>query len=153
MALRTIRTQGDPVLAKNCRPVEKMTLRLRMLIGDMFETMYDAHGVGLAAPQVGNLRRIAVIDVDGENPYVFINPEIVEKEGITVSDEEFEKEMEENAKRYGMTVERLKEMLDERQLKQMREDIGIGKAADFIVDNAKETAAKKKKEDKKEEEA
>lgn len=78
--------------------------------------------------------------------------EIVEKEGITVSDEEFEKEMEENAKRYGMTVERLKEMLDERQLKQMREDIGIGKAADFIVDNAKETAAKKKKEDKKEEE-
>ena len=78
--------------------------------------------------------------------------EIVEKEGITVSDEEFEKEMEENAKRYGMTVERLKEMLDERQIKQMREDIGIGKAADFIVDNAKETAAKKKKEDKKEEE-
>ena len=78
--------------------------------------------------------------------------EIVEKEGITVTDEEFEKELEENAKRYGMTVERIKEMLDEQQLKQMREDVGIGKAADFIVDNAKETAAKKKKEDKKEEE-
>ena len=87
MALRTIRTEGDPVLAKKCRPVEKMTLRLRMLIGDMFETMYDAQGVGLAAPQVGVLRRIAVIDVDGENPYIFINPEIVEKSGEQTGEE------------------------------------------------------------------
>ena len=76
--------------------------------------------------------------------------EIVEKEGITVSDEEYEKELEESAKNYGMTVERLKEMLDERQMKQLREDIGIGKAADFIVDHVKETAAKKKKKDEEE---
>lgn len=80
MALRTIRLEGDKVLEKVCRPVTKMTPRTRTLIEDMFETMYDALGVGLAAPQVGILKRICVIDVDGEHPYVFINPEIVEQE-------------------------------------------------------------------------
>ena len=63
MALRKIRLQGDEVLAKVSRPVEKMTPRIHDLIGDMLETMYDAMGVGLAAPQVGMLKRIVVIDI------------------------------------------------------------------------------------------
>ncbi|MCR4999474.1 MAG: peptide deformylase [Lachnospiraceae bacterium] len=80
MALREIKIQGDPVLTKECRPVEKMTPRLELLIEDMLDTMYDANGVGLAAPQVGVLRRIVVIDV-GEGPIVMINPEILETSG------------------------------------------------------------------------
>lgn len=80
MALREIKIQGDPVLNKECRPVEKMTPRLELLIEDMLDTMYDANGVGLAAPQVGVLRRIVVIDV-GEGPIVMINPEILETSG------------------------------------------------------------------------
>lgn len=87
MALREIRVQGDPILEKACRPVENMTPRLETLIQDMLETMEDADGVGLAAPQVGILRRIAVINVDGENSYVFINPEIIEQEGEQTGDE------------------------------------------------------------------
>ena len=63
MALRTIRTEGDSVLEKVCRPVEKIDKRTKDLVGDMLETMYDACGVGLAAPQVGILKRIVVIDV------------------------------------------------------------------------------------------
>ncbi len=77
MALREIRIQGDPVLNKVCRPVETLTPRLQELIDDMLDTMYEAQGVGLAAPQVGVLRRIVVIDV-GEGPIVMINPEILE---------------------------------------------------------------------------
>ena len=80
MALREVRIQGDPVLEKVCRPVEKLTDRLETLIDDMLETMYNENGVGLAAPQVGVLRRIVVIDV-GEGPLVLINPEIVEQDG------------------------------------------------------------------------
>ena len=80
MALREIRVQGDPVLNKVCRPVEELTPRLQELIDDMLDTMYDAEGVGLAAPQVGVLRRIVVIDV-GEGPIVMINPEILETSG------------------------------------------------------------------------
>lgn len=87
MALRTIRLEGDKVLEKVCRPVIKMTPRIKTLIEDMFETMYDAYGVGLAAPQVGILKRICVIDVDGEHPFVFINPEIVEKDGEQTGEE------------------------------------------------------------------
>ncbi len=87
MAIRQIRTEGDPVLTKKCKPVDKMTLRLKILAQDMLETMYDAYGVGLAAPQVGILRRIAVIDVDGEHPYVFVNPEIIESSGEQTGDE------------------------------------------------------------------
>ena len=80
MALREIRVQGDPVLNKVCRPVETLTPRLQELIDDMLDTMYEANGVGLAAPQVGVLRRIVVIDV-GEGPIVMINPEILETSG------------------------------------------------------------------------
>lgn len=80
MAIRTIRLEGDPVLNKKCKEVKEMTPRLRQLIDDMFETMYDADGVGLAAPQVGILKRICVIDC-GEDPICLINPVIVETEG------------------------------------------------------------------------
>ena len=80
MALRTIRVQGDPVLTKKSRPVEEMTPKISELITDMLDTMYDAMGVGLAAPQVGILKRIVVIDV-GEGPIVLINPEIIEQDG------------------------------------------------------------------------
>ena len=81
MALRNIRIMGDRVLEKTCRPVENVTPRIRQLVGDMLETMYDAYGVGLAAPQVGILKRIVVIDTDGENPHILINPEILETSG------------------------------------------------------------------------
>ena len=86
MALRTIRVQGDSVLTKKSRTVDKMTPRIGELITDMLDTMYDAMGVGLAAPQVGILKRIVVIDV-GEGPIVLINPEIVEKSGEQTGDE------------------------------------------------------------------
>ena len=87
MGLRNIRIMGDRVLEKVCRPVEAVTPRIRQLVEDMFETMYDAYGVGLAAPQVGILKRLVVIDVDGENPYVLINPEILETSGEQTGDE------------------------------------------------------------------
>ena len=86
MALRTIRIMGDEVLTKVCREVKKVTPRISELIDDMLETMYDACGVGLAAPQVGVLRRIVVIDV-GEGPIVMINPEILETSGSQTGDE------------------------------------------------------------------
>ena len=86
MALRTIRVQGAPVLTKKSRPVEQMTPRISELITDMLDTMYDAMGVGLAAPQVGILKRIVVIDV-GEGPIVLINPEILETGGEQTGDE------------------------------------------------------------------
>ena len=86
MALRTIRVQGDPVLTKKSRPVEEMTPKISELITDMLDTMYDAMGVGLAAPQVGILKRIVVIDV-GEGPIVLINPEILETSGEQTGDE------------------------------------------------------------------
>ena len=87
MALRQIRYDGDDILRKKCKEVTEMTERTRVLIDDMFETMYEANGVGLAAPQVGILRRIVVIDVDYENPYVLINPVIVERDGEQTGDE------------------------------------------------------------------
>lgn len=68
MALRQIRYDGDNILRKKCKEVTEMTERTKILIDDMFETMYEANGVGLAAPQVGILKRIVVIDVDYENP-------------------------------------------------------------------------------------
>ena len=86
MALRKIRVEGDEVLTKVSRPVEKMTPRIHDLIEDMLDTMYDAMGVGLAAPQVGILKRIVVIDV-GEGPIVLINPEILETSGEQTGDE------------------------------------------------------------------
>ena len=81
MALRTIRIQGDPVLTKVCRPIPEVTDRIRTLAEDMLETMYEANGVGLAAPQVGILKRIVVIDVEDGYQYVLINPEIIEQDG------------------------------------------------------------------------
>ena len=86
MALRTIREFGDEVLNKECKEVTKMTLRTKVLINDMLDTMYEAMGVGLAAPQVGILKRIVVIDI-GEGPIVLINPVILEKSGEQTGDE------------------------------------------------------------------
>lgn len=86
MALRNIRKFGDDVLRKRCREVEEIDNRLLTLIEDMKETMYDADGVGLAAPQVGILKRLFVVDI-GEGPLVFINPEIVETSGSQIDEE------------------------------------------------------------------
>ncbi len=80
MAIRQIRVQGDEILNKKSRIVKEITPRQEELINDMIETMHDADGVGLAAPQVGVLRRIAVIDV-GEGPIVLVNPEVIETSG------------------------------------------------------------------------
>ncbi len=81
MAIRNIREMGDEVLSKRCKEVTQMTPRIKELIEDMLETMYEANGVGLAAPQVGILKRIVVIDVTGEDPHILINPRIVESSG------------------------------------------------------------------------
>ena len=81
MAIRNIREMGDEVLNKKCKEVTELTDRTRALIDDMFETMYEAQGVGLAAPQVGILKRIVVIDVTGEDPILLINPVILETSG------------------------------------------------------------------------
>lgn len=79
MAIRQIRMIGDEILNKECKPVKVITPRIMELIEDMFETMYEAGGVGLAAPQVGILKQIVVIDVEDGNQYVLINPEIIEE--------------------------------------------------------------------------
>ncbi len=83
MALRTIRLLGDEILLKDCREVKEITPRITTLIEDMLETMYHAQGVGLAAPQVGVRKQIAVIDVseEGDDPLILINPEILELSG------------------------------------------------------------------------
>ena len=81
MAIRNIVKQGDPVLEKTARTVLNFDERLAMLLDDMKETMYDADGVGLAAPQVGVLRRCCVIDI-GEGPIELVNPVIIEKSGV-----------------------------------------------------------------------
>lgn len=86
MAIRQIRIQGDPVLEKKCREVTEVTQKITTLIDDMLETMYEANGVGLAAPQVGILKRIVVMDV-GEGPIVMINPVIIETDGEQTGDE------------------------------------------------------------------
>ena len=80
MALRKIREIGDPILNKTCKEVKEVTDRTKDLIDDMFETMYEAQGVGLAAPQVGILKRIVVIDC-GDDPVLLINPEVLETSG------------------------------------------------------------------------
>ena len=83
MALRNIREYGDDVLERPCKEVKEITPRVRELVEDMLETMYDANGVGLAAPQVGVLKRIVVIDVspEGDDPLIMINPTIIESDG------------------------------------------------------------------------
>ena len=80
MALRTIRTDDEPCLYKVCKPVEKFDARLSILIDDMFETMATADGAGLAAPQVGILRRVFVVDA-GEGKFELVNPRVVLSEG------------------------------------------------------------------------
>ncbi len=89
MAIRNIRTYGDSCLAKECKPVKEMNHKLQVLIEDMLDTMYDANGVGLAAPQVGILKQVVVIDIseDGDNPIILINPEIIETDGSQTGEE------------------------------------------------------------------
>lgn len=89
MALRNIRTEGDPILGKISKPILEMSDKTKQLIEDMLETMYHANGVGLAAVQVGVLKRIVVIDVseDGNAPIIMINPEIIDKSGSQTGDE------------------------------------------------------------------
>ena len=87
MAIRQITKEGDPALRKKCRPVTEFNERLGVLIDDMWDTMYKADGVGLAAPQVSVLRRIAVVDVEDGNKYELVNPVIVESEGSQVGQE------------------------------------------------------------------
>lgn len=81
MAIRNIRTMGDDILTKHCKEVKEMTPKTRNLIEDMLDTMYLAGGVGLAAPQVGILKRVVVIDTTGEDPILMINPKILETSG------------------------------------------------------------------------
>ena len=87
MAIRNIREIGDPVLNKSCKVVKEVTDRTRELIEDMFDTMYEAQGVGLAAPQVGILKRIVTIDVTGEDPILLVNPTILETSGEQTGNE------------------------------------------------------------------
>lgn len=87
MALRQIRTIGDDILRKQCKPIKEITPRITALIEDMFETMYEANGVGLAASQVGILKQLVVIDADDEHQYVLINPEILETSGTQTGSE------------------------------------------------------------------
>lgn len=88
MAIRNVRKEGDPILRKTSREVKEITPKIRVLIDDMLETMYEANGVGLAAPQVGILKRIVVIDIgDDSGPLVMINPEIIREEGSQTGDE------------------------------------------------------------------
>lgn len=81
MAIRKIREMGDPVLEKTCKEVKEITPRIQELIDDMYDTLYEANGVGLAAPQVGILKRIVVIDTTGEDPVLLINPKVLETSG------------------------------------------------------------------------
>ena len=87
MALRTVREYGDEILTKECKKVKVMTDRTADLIDDMFDTMYENQGVGLAAPQVGILKQIVVMDVGDGNQYVLINPEIIEQSGSQTGSE------------------------------------------------------------------
>ena len=88
MALRKILTEEDEILRKVCRPVTEVTDRIRSILDDMAETMHDAGGVGLAAPQVGILRRMFVVQIDPEGPlYELINPQIMETDGEQCGEE------------------------------------------------------------------
>jgi peptide deformylase len=86
MAIRNIRVFGDEILRKNSKEVSEITPRIKILIEDMFDTMYEADGVGLAASQVGVLKRIFTVDT-GENPLTFVNPIILETGGEQTGDE------------------------------------------------------------------
>ena len=86
MAIRNVREMGEDVLKKNCKEVKETTPRIRELIDDMLDTMYEKSGVGLAAPQVGILKQIVVIDI-GDGPLVLINPQVVESSGDQTGEE------------------------------------------------------------------
>ena len=86
IAIRQIRVLGDDILRKTSKEVKEMTPRMHTLVEDMYDTMYEAMGVGLAAPQVGILKRIVVIDI-GEGPIILINPEIIETSGEQTGEE------------------------------------------------------------------
>lgn len=86
MAVLEIRVLGDPILRERTAPTPSVTDELRALVADMFETMYAAEGIGLAAPQVGRSERVFVMDVD-DNPLAMINPEIIEREGSERAEE------------------------------------------------------------------
>lgn len=81
MALRNIVLDGDPILRKTCRPVDKVDDRIRMILDDMIETMRDAQGCGLAAPQIGMMRRMFVAEPAEGEVYCFVNPELITLEG------------------------------------------------------------------------
>lgn len=87
MALRNILEDGDPILRKTCRPVDQVTERTQMILDDMVETMRQAQGVGLAAPQVGIIRRMFVAEPQPGELYCFVNPQIIASEGIQESEE------------------------------------------------------------------
>lgn len=89
MAIRNIRTYGDSCLTKECKPITEMNQKIEILIEDMLDTMYEANGVGLAAPQVGILKQLVVIDVsqEGDSPIILINPEIMESDGSQTGEE------------------------------------------------------------------
>ena len=87
MALRNIVTEGDPILRKKCREVDKVDDRIRTILDDMVETMKDANGVGLAAPQIGMMRRMFVAEPEPDEIYYFVNPEIISMTGTQESEE------------------------------------------------------------------
>lgn len=87
MALRNIVTEGDPILRKKCRPVDKVDDRIRGILEDMLETLHEAGGVGIAAPQVGILRRMFIAEPEPGEVYYMINPEILEKNGSDTAEE------------------------------------------------------------------
>lgn len=89
MAIRNIRVIGDKILTKRSKEITEMTPKIQLLIEDMLDTMYEASGVGLAAPQIGILKRLVVIDVspEGDSPIVLINPEIIETDGEQTGEE------------------------------------------------------------------
>lgn len=86
MAIRTIRKEGDPILRKISRPIDTINDRIRELAADMIETMQEAEGAGLAAPQVGVLRRLVIVDM-GDGPVAMINPEILSEDGESIEPE------------------------------------------------------------------
>lgn len=88
MAIRNVRLDGDEILRKMCRPVDNIDDKIKELVADMIETMHAQDGVGLAAPQVGILKRVVVIDLyDDKGPYILINPEIIKEKGEQEVDE------------------------------------------------------------------
>lgn len=87
MALRNIVTEDDPILRKKCRPVDKVDDRIRGILEDMLETLHEAGGVGIAAPQVGILRRMFIAEPEPGEVYYMINPEILEKNGSDTAEE------------------------------------------------------------------